>query len=73
MPGGSALVPRGGLGGKIFSLEAGETRTLVFALTPDVRAWLKSYPRTTLIVQAKASDDTYENKWQTTLRLRLVA
>jgi hypothetical protein len=72
MPGG-ILIKKGGLGGKIFTLQNGESKALGFPLTAEVRRWLKTHPRTTLIVGLKSSDSEFDNDWSTQLRLPLRA
>jgi hypothetical protein len=66
-------VRNGGLGGQIFKVEPGTTKRLVFTFRPEVRTWLKTHPRTTLVVDARTSNDEYEVVWRGTFRLRLVA
>ena len=66
-------VRNGGLGGQIFRVEPGATKRLVFTFRPEVRTWLKTHPRSTLVVDARTSNDEYEVVWRGSFRLRLVA
>jgi hypothetical protein len=66
-------VRNGGLGGQIFKVEPGQTEKLVFNLAPNVRTWLKSHRRSTLVISARTSNDEYEVVWRGTFRLQLVA
>jgi hypothetical protein len=66
-------VGNGGLGGKIFSVDAGQTEKLVFDLAPNVRGWLKTHRRSTLVINARTSNEDYEVVWRGTFRLKLLA
>jgi hypothetical protein len=66
-------VKNGGLGGKIFDVEPGQTEKLVFRLESNVRTWLKSHHRSTLVINARTSNEEYEVVWRGTFRLKLVA
>ena len=66
-------VRNGGLGGQIFRVAPGATKKLVFIFRPEVRKWLQSHPRSTLVVEARTSNEEYEVVWRGTFRLRLVA
>jgi hypothetical protein len=66
-------VRNGGLGGQIFRLEPGATKQLVFTFRPEVRTWLKSHPRSNLVIEARTSNEDYEVVWRGSFRLRLVA
>ncbi|HJV30276.1 MAG TPA: hypothetical protein VJ645_07135 [Gaiellaceae bacterium] len=66
-------VRNGGLGGKIFRVDPGETKQLVFSLRPEVRRWLKTHRRSTLVISARTSNEEYEVVWRGTFRLQLVA
>jgi hypothetical protein len=66
-------VRNGGLGGQIFRVEPGQTKQLVFTFRPEVRTWLRTHPRSTLVIDARTSNDEYEVVWRGTFRLRLVA
>jgi hypothetical protein len=66
-------VRNGGLGGQIFRVEPGKTEKLVFSLRPEVRTWLKTHPRSTLVISARTSNEDYDVVWRATFRLRLVA
>ena len=66
-------VRNGGLGGQIFRVEPGQTKNLVFTLRPEVHKWLKSHRRSTLIIEARTSDENYDVVWRGTFRLSLVA
>jgi hypothetical protein len=66
-------VRNGGLGGQIFRVEPGATKKLVFTFRPEVRTWLKTHPRSALVVEARTSNEEYEVVWRGTFRLRLVA
>ena len=72
MPGG-IIVKRGGLGGKIFKLQNAETKGVVFTLTPEVKTWLKTHRRTSLLVTLKATDGEYEAHFRQQLRIPLAA
>jgi hypothetical protein len=66
-------VRNGGLGGQIFDVEPGQTEKLVFKLEPNVRTWLKSHRRSTLVIEARTSNEDYEVVWRGTFRLKLLA
>ena len=66
-------VRNGGLGGQIFRVEPGQTKQLVFTFRPEVRTWLKTHPRSTLVIEARTSNEEYDVVWRGTFRLRLVA
>jgi hypothetical protein len=66
-------VRNGGLGGQIFKFEPGASKKLVFDLRPEVRTWLKSHPRSRLVVSARTSNENYEVVWRGTFRLTLLA
>ena len=66
-------VRNGGLGGQIFRVEPGSTKKLVFDLRPEVRTWLKSHPRSSLVIDARTSNEEYEVVWRGSFRLTLVA
>ena len=66
-------VRNGGLGGQIFRVEPGQTKQLVFSFRPEVRTWLKTHKRSTLVIEARTSNEDYEVVWRGTFRLRLVA
>jgi len=66
-------VGNGGLGGQIFKVAPGGTEKLVFKLEPNVRTWLKSHRRSTLVINARTSNEEYEVVWRGTFRLKLVA
>jgi opacity protein-like surface antigen len=66
-------VKNGGLGGQIFDVDPGRTERLVFELEPNVRTWLKSHRRSTLVINARTSNEDYEVVWRGTFRLKLVA
>jgi hypothetical protein len=66
-------VKNGGLGGQIFDVEPGQTEKLVFKLEPNVRTWLKTHPRSTLVISARTSNEDYEVVWRGTFRLKLLA
>ena len=72
MPGG-IIIKRGGLGGKIFKMQNAETKGVVFTLTPEVKAWLKTHRRTSLLVTLKATDGEYEASFRQQLRIPLAA
>jgi hypothetical protein len=72
MPGG-VIVKKGGLGSKIFKLQADETKALVFTVPADVRRWLKTHRRTNLYLFMKAVDEDYDNNWKRELRIPLRA
>jgi hypothetical protein len=72
MPGG-VIVKKGGLGSKIFKLQADETKALVFTVPADVRRWLATHRRTSLYVFMKAVDEDYDNNWKRELRVPLRA
>ena len=64
-------VKNGGLGGQIFEVAPGRSEKLVFKLEPNVRYWLKSHPRSTLVIEARTSNEDYEVVWRGTFRLKL--
>lgn len=64
-------VGNGGLGGQIFKVDAGQSERLVFKLEPNVRAWLTSHRRNTLVVNARTSNEDYDVVWRGTFRLKL--
>jgi hypothetical protein len=66
-------VRNGGLGGQIFRVEPGQTKQLVFSFRPEVRTWLKTHKRSTLVIEARTSNEEYDVVWRGTYRLRLVA
>lgn len=66
-------VRNGGLGGQIFRVEPGSTKKLVFDLRPEVRTWLETHPRSTLVVDARTSNEDYEVVWRGSFRLKLLA
>jgi len=66
-------VGNGGLGGQIFSVDPGQTEKLVFNLAPNVRTWLKTHRRSTLVISARTSNEEYDVVWRGTFRLKLVA
>jgi hypothetical protein len=66
-------VKNGGLGGQIFDVDPGQTEKLVFKLEPNVRTWLKSHRRSSLVIEARTSNEDYEVVWRGTFRLRLLA
>lgn len=66
-------VRNGGLGGQIFRVEPGQTKQLVFSFRPEVRTWLKTHKRSTLVIEARTSNEEYDVVWRGTFRLRLVA
>ena len=66
-------VGNGGLGGKIFDVDPGKTEKLVFKLEPNVRYWLRSHHRSTLVIEARTSNEEYEVVWRGTFRLKLLA
>jgi hypothetical protein len=66
-------VKNGGLGGQIFKVEGGGTERLVFDLEPNVRTWLKTHRRSTLVISARTSNEDYEVVWRGTFRLKLLA
>lgn len=66
-------VGNGGLGGQIFKVDGGQTERLVFNLEPNVRGWLKTHRRNTLVIQARTSNEDYEVVWRGTFRLRLLS
>ena len=66
-------VKNGGLGGQIFDIDPGQTERLVFNLEPNVRAWLKTHRRSTLVINARTSNEEYEVVWRGTVRLKLLA
>jgi hypothetical protein len=66
-------VRNGGLGGQIFRVEPGSTKKLVFDLRTEVRTWLKSHPRSSLVIEARTSNEEYEVVWRGSFRLTLVA
>jgi hypothetical protein len=65
-------VRNGGLGGQVFRVEPGATKKLAFTFRPEVRTWLKTHPRSSLVIEARTSDEEYEVVWRGTFRLRLV-
>ena len=66
-------VGNGGLGGQIFSVDPGQTERLVFNLAPNVRTWLKTHRRSTLVINARTSNEEYDVVWRGTFRLKLHA
>jgi ribosomal protein S9 len=66
-------VKNGGLGGQIFKVGPGQTKALVFKLEPNVRTWLKTHRRSTLVISARTSNEDYEVVWRGTFRLKLHA
>jgi hypothetical protein len=66
-------VKNGGLGGQIFKVDGGQSERLVFDLEPNVRTWLKSHRRNTLVVSARTSNEEYEVVWRGTFRLKLLS
>jgi hypothetical protein len=66
-------VRNGGLGGQIFRVEPGATKQLVFDLRPEVRTWLESHPRSSLVIDARTSNEEYEVVWRGSFRLTLRA
>ena len=66
-------VKNGGLGGKIFKVDAGQSEKLVFNLEPNVRTWLKSHRRNTLVINARTSNEDYEVVWRGAFRLKLLS
>lgn len=66
-------VKNGGLGGQIFKVDGGQSERLVFKLEPNVRTWLKSHRRNTLVIQARTSNEDYEVVWRGTFRLKLLS
>jgi hypothetical protein len=66
-------VRNGGLGGQIFRIEPGQSTKLVFDLRPEVRTWLASHPRSSLVIEARTSNEDYDVVWRGTYRLTLVA
>jgi hypothetical protein len=66
-------VRNGGLGGQIFGVEPGKSTKLVFDLRPEVRTWLASHPRSSLVVEARTSNEDYDVVWRGTYRLTLLA
>jgi hypothetical protein len=66
-------VKNGGLGGQIFKVDGGQTAKLVFDLEPNVRGWLKTHRRSTLVISARTSNEDYEVVWRGTFRLTLLA
>lgn len=66
-------VKNGGLGGQIFKVDAGQSERLVFNLEPNVRTWLKSHRRNTLVISARTSNEDYEVVWRGTFRLKLLS
>src|SRR5918995_3344604 len=65
-------VRNGGLRGHIFDVDPGQTEQLVFKLEPNVRFWLKTHPRSTVVINARTSNEEYEVVWRGTFRLKLV-
>ena len=66
-------VKNGGLGGQIFKVDGGQSERLVFTLEPNVRTWLKSHRRNTLVIAARTSNEDYEVVWRGTFRLKLLS
>ena len=66
-------VRNGGLGGQIFRVEPGATKQLVFTFRPEVRTWLKTHPRSTLVIEARTSNEEYDVVWRGSFRLQLRA
>lgn len=66
-------VKNGGLGGQIFKVDGGRSERLVFNLAPNVRTWLKTHRRNTLVIEARTSNEDYEVVWRGTFRLRLLS
>jgi hypothetical protein len=66
-------VKNGGLGGQIFKVDAGQSERLVFNLEPNVRTWLKSHRRNTLVINARTSNEDYEVVWRGAFRLKLLS
>lgn len=66
-------VKNGGLGGQIFKIGPGQAERLVFKLEPNVRAWLRTHRRSTLVISARTSNEEYEVVWRGTFRLQLHA
>ena len=66
-------VGNGGLGGQIFDVDPGKTEKLVFKLESNVRTWLKSHRRSTLVINARTSNEDYDVVWRGTFRLKLHA
>ena len=66
-------VRNGGLGGQIFRVEPGATKKLVFTFRPEVRTWLKTHPRSALVIEARTSNEDYDVVWRGTFRLQLRA
>jgi hypothetical protein len=64
-------VKNGGLGGQIFRAEPGQTKKLVFSLAPNVRTWLTTHRRNTLVIEARTSNEDYQVVWRGTFRLKL--
>ena len=64
-------VKNGGLGGQIFKVDGGQSERLVFNLEPNVRTWLKTHRRNTLVISARTSNEEYEVVWRGTFRLKL--
>jgi hypothetical protein len=66
-------VKNGGLGGKIFRVEPGTSEKLVFDLASNVRGWLKTHRHSTLVINARTSNEEYQVVWRGTFRLKLAA
>ena len=66
---GSLLDP-GSLGGPFFTMRPGEMKTVVFKLTEKTKAFLKTHPKTLLIVTVKVLDDE-SNESVSTMKLTL--
>jgi hypothetical protein len=66
-------VRNGGLGGQIFDVDPGKTEKLVFKLEPNVRMWLKTHRRSTLVISARTSNEEYQVVWRGTFKLTLLA
>jgi hypothetical protein len=66
-------VRNGGLGGKLFRVLPGASERLVFDLAPNVRGWLKTHRTSTLVVNARTSNEEYQVVWRGTFRLKLTA
>jgi hypothetical protein len=66
-------VKNGGLGGQIFKVDGGQSERLVFELEPNVRTWLKSHRRNTLVIGTRTSNEDYEVVWRGTFRLKLLS
>jgi hypothetical protein len=66
-------VKNGGLGGQIFKVAGGQSERLVFNLEPNVRQWLETHRRNTLVISARTSNEEYQVVWRGTFRLRLLS